>query len=180
MDISEDRLRDIVRLVLAQWQAELARPGVWMVCLDEWDERYCDFLKFMQNYPGTVYAVIPETWNEAGYAEKLSRNGCNPRLVYRGSEQLAAGDVSVFPVVTRDLVVKTALCISDTFENAWVSACIAGGSRAAFLQSGLERFSGREPEGYVKRVLEYYRTVLEYGIDICDVRQIDDICRNVR
>ncbi len=37
--------------------------------------------------------------------------------------------VTVMPVVPRDVLVKTALCISDTYETSWIAECMEKGSR---------------------------------------------------
>ncbi|MGL5435589.1 MAG: hypothetical protein ACRDBO_09370 [Lachnospiraceae bacterium] len=177
MGVSEERLREIIREVLCEQQGIVRRRDIWMVCMEDWDERYHDFLVFMKGYPGRVFVVVPDGWDVAGYWDRLCRNGCRAEIVRRKDAVRRMEDpaITVFPVVPRDLVVKTALCIGDTFETSWIGSCIEQGSMAVFLRSGLERFSGREPRAYVERILEYYREVLMYGVGICDVRQIDDL-----
>lgn len=64
---------------------------------------------------------------------------------------------------------KTALCISDTYETSWISECMDKGSRVVLLRSGLARFSGKEKPAYRNRVMNYYRQILEYGVEICSV-----------
>lgn len=74
--------------------------------------------------------------------------------------------ISVFPVTSRDTIVKTALCISDTFETKWIKTAMEQGGRIVLPRCGFERFTGSEPEKYKRRVLSYYRDLLEMNIEL--------------
>lgn len=178
MNISEERLRELVLRVLRELQAEEGREKtpLYMVCMADWSTAYETFLHGMEACDRyTVYPVVPDAWKQDGCAARLAACPACAGLRYR-SEPLPPDleqAVSLFPVVPRDLVAKTALCISDTFETSWIAACIEAGSRTVFLRSGLARFSGKEKPAYVNRILAYYRQVLEYGIEICEPEELD-------
>lgn len=171
MNISEDALKELVLRILRELQAE-NRKKIYMVCASAWDQRYPDFLKQMADSGRyDIYPVIPLSWQNQGYENTLrSHRACSDILYW---EKASPADletaVTVFPVAERTLIVKTALCISDTFETSWIADCIRAGSRIAFLYSGLEKFSGKEQPAYVEQVTAYYRQILEYGIEICGV-----------
>lgn len=74
--------------------------------------------------------------------------------------------ISVFPVAGRDTIVKTALCISDTFETKWIRTAMEQGGRIVLPRCGFERFTGSEPEKYRQRVLSYYRDLLEMNVEL--------------
>ncbi len=175
MNISQERLREIVRQVLLELQAEQgAEPKkeqtLYMVCGDDWNQEYEKFLLSMEgNQTYRIYPVVPTTWQGQSWESSLKRCAACAGILYRsGQERFDLEQaVSVFPVVSRDTLVKTALCISDTFETAWVADCIRQGGRMIFLRSGLERFSGREAPAYVAKIMEYLRQVLEYGVELC-------------
>ena len=80
--------------------------------------------------------------------------------------------MTLLPVVPRDVLVKTALCISDTYETSWIAECMKQGSRVVLLLTGLEKFSGNEKPAYRKRIMEYYRQVLEFGVEICSTEEL--------
>lgn len=180
MKISEEQLKQLVLRILKELSKEETMgksQRCYMVCGDLWDERYESFLREMERWQEVkVCPVIPDSWKEEG-KETILRGfrSCN-EVTYRSqtipADLLTA--VTVFPVVSRDAAVKTALCISDTFETLWTSACLEAGSRIVFLQSGLQRFSGREQPAYRKQMLSYYRTVLEYGVEICSIHELWD------
>lgn len=181
MKISEERLKELVLRVLKELEAEERSEGrpekgrkLYMVCASLWNEGYETLLNEMEGLKGyNIYPVIPASWQKQGYEGRLRSCKACAGILYRSCEKPADIDesVSLFPVVSRDVLVKTALCISDTFETSWIAACIEKGSRAVFLRSGLARFSGKEKPAYVNRIMEYYRQVLEYGIEICNLEE---------
>lgn len=182
MNISEERLKELVLRVLRELEAEGRqesetgnRQKLYMVCASPWNEGYEGFLKEMEESDAyDIYPVIPVSWKKQEYEGRLRDCKACTGILYRTCEKppdLEAA-VSLFPIVPRDMLVKTALCISDTFETSWIAACIEKGSRAVFLRSGLARFSGKEKPAYVSRIMEYYRQVLEYGIEICGLEEL--------
>ena len=171
MNISEKQLRETIIRVLARIEAEdglfsvTKKKKSYMVCTGGWDERYLKFLRTIHADKETVVPVLTEELR--GQEVRFTGCGCE-RIQYLSGEAPADLEdaVTVFPVVPRDLVSKTALCISDTPQTRWITSCMEAGSRILFLLSGLSPFTGREPKAYVNRILTYYRTVLEYGIEL--------------
>ncbi len=173
MKISEEQLKALVLRVLQELEAEKSKCGarqkVYMLCSATWSPQYTDFLRETDASGAyDVYPVVPVSWEKQGYetALKSYRSCCS--VLYRSGQHPADLEqaITVFPVVPRDVLVKTALCIGDTFETAWIMACMEAGSRIVFLRSGLAKFSGKEPPAYVNRIMEYCRQALEYGIAI--------------
>lgn len=184
MKISEEQLKALVLRIQKELEAEKNqdsvfenRQKVYMLCSTSWSRQYTEFLQAMDASGAyDVYPVIPSSWENQGYGTALkSYNSCC-RILYRSCQHPADLEqaVTVFPVVPRDVLVKTALCIGDTFENAWITACLEAGSRIVFLRSGLAKFSGKEPAAYVDRIMEYCRQVLEYGIRIGGVEALSE------
>ena len=181
MKISEEQLKQLVLRILKELSQEEKNGKSqkrYMVCGDTWDERYGSFLREMElSEELNIYSVIPDAWKENGQEAVLRSFRSCDEVTYRSQgipvDLITAA--TIFPVVSRDVAVKTALCISDTFETLWTSACLEAGSRIVFLQSGLQRFSGREQPAYINQILSYYRKVLEYGVEICSVKEIWNI-----
>lgn len=175
--IDEAQLKEIVHRVLCELDAAQKAQKEWktvyMMCAADWDDRYVDFLTSMKEAGQfQVRALIPAAWLVCGYEAALRIHLPVSDILVQ-SPEITPGQtdaITVFPVVPRDLVVKTALCLSDTFENNWISSCIENHSKVIFLKSGLKRFSGKEPKAYVNQILSYYRTVLEYGIEIGEIK----------
>lgn len=181
MNISEEQLKKIVLRVLKELEAEKAaeegkkRQKLYMLCMTCWNEGYREFLSKMENLEDYhIYPVIPLSWQKKGYEAELRKYKACRGIVYRSCEQPQDLEdaVTVLPAVPRDVLVKTALCLSDTFETAWIAACLEKGSRVVFLRSGLSRFSGREQPAYVNRIMGYHRQILEYGIEICSAEEL--------
>ncbi len=193
--ISEERLREIVQRILTEMETEeklkRKQTKIYMLCTPHWDDRFPAYLKKMTESPDfLVYPVIPLSWKEQGYEKFLLAYPSCGGILYRSCEKPFDLDqtITVLPVVPRDVVVKTALCIADTYETDWIASCIKTGSQVVFARNGLARFSGKEPEAYKNQILSYYRTVLTYGIRICSEEEADSqpvlrtectgVCRN--
>lgn len=179
MNISEEEFREAVLRAIRQIEAEflmgqdrIPSKRVYMICLREWDERYPAFLKkAASDSQMEICPIIPPEWRTNGCEALLRGSGlCKALMTYEEASgiNICEDDTTVFPVVPRELVAKTALGISDTFETQWIVSSMEQGSRILFLNSGLRRFTGKEPECYTARILSYYRIVLEYGIEITD------------
>lgn len=174
MNISEEQLRALVLRILSELQTE-CRKKLYMVCASSWDERYPDFLKQMeQDDRYDICAVIPVSWQQQGYEAILRTYRSCGSVICRDMElpdDLETA-VSVFPVTDRTLAAKTALCISDSYESSWMAECIGAGGRTLLLSSGLGKFTGKEKPAYVNQVMDYYRKILEYGIEICGIDRL--------
>ena len=179
MNIGEEQLKALVMRILKELEAEKSLAGkqesrqkLYMLCGPCWDGRYMEFLREMEySKEYDIYPVIPSSWQKQGHEEILkSYKACRGIIhrTYQEPEDLETA-VTVFPVVNRNTLVKTALCISDTLETSWIARCIEKGSRVIFLRSGLNKFSGMERPAYKERIMTYHRQVLEYGIDILDI-----------
>lgn len=177
MNISEEKLRELVIRAIERIEAEYSikkapvlKRRAYMICLKKWDERYPAFIKAAASAgQADICAVIPSEWKENGLEKLLKEaEGISRILTYEEAEHicLTERDLTIFPVVPRELVSKTALCISDNFETQWILSAMEQGSRIVFLKSGLRKLSGKESEAYTARILSYYRMVLEYGIEI--------------
>lgn len=176
MNISEQKLREAIIRAIARIEAEEGlfllgrkRQKIYMVCTGGFDGRYLKFLRSLEETE-TVTAV-PVLTEELRGQEECFAKAAGRECLYLDREvpEDLERSVTVFPVVPRDLISKTALCISDTPQTRWITSCMEAGSRIVFLTSGLSAFTGREPKAYVNRILSYCRTVLEYGIEITKV-----------
>ncbi len=177
MKISEEQLRQLVWKILKKLEEESKKEKklLYMVCTSAWDERYETFLEELQlSGQYRVCPVIPDEWQESGLESRLKGfPSCTGIRCYsQGIPKNLEEAVTAFPVVSTEAVVKTALCIQDTFETSWVAACFREGSRVLFMQTGLTPFSGKEQPAYQDQILSYYRKILEYGVEICSCKEL--------
>ncbi|MDD2978868.1 MAG: hypothetical protein PHN80_02730 [Hespellia sp.] len=181
MQISEQQLGAIIKRVLDELQRDsisTAKQTLYVVAASDFDERYLTFLNsFPCRSKFELCAVIPREWMSSERAARIQ--SCIPkgRVLTDSAEEMghANPDWIVFPVVPRDIVIKSALGIADSFETKWIRLGLEHGSRIIFSKDGLEKFTGKEPKAYVAQILEYYRKVLEYEIQIKDVVEIEKI-----
>lgn len=180
MTISEEQLKQLVLKILKRLEEEGKREKklLYMVCTSAWDERYYGFLEEIQKTGEyRVCPVIPDEWQVEGRETCFrSFSSCEGMRYYsQGIPADLEDAVTVFPVTPTEVVVKTALCIHDTFETTWLAACFRAGSRILFLQSGLTPFSGKEKPAYQEQILSYYRKLLDYGIEIGSCKSLSHL-----
>lgn len=154
----------VIRQVLAE-QAQ-AKRRLYVVFADAFDCRCVQFLQFLTT-ADDVTVIVDDT-----QGERIRRDielACPFAAVVMTSQARSlplGGSLTVYPVASRDFIVKAALGMADTFAAEWLARCFAAGSAVHLQLSGLTRFTGREPAAYVQQILGYYRKLLEYGITI--------------
>jgi hypothetical protein len=180
MQLDERELRKLVEAVLSVLKAQKeaaaggsdpnsdTRRNLYVLFTAPWDHRFYPFadeLKTKKNcrFCGVVSPDLPQQDLErlrtlADWSSIAAWESIRPERL--------ENSVTVLPVASRDTVVKAALCISDTYETKWIRAAMEQGGTVVLPRSGLERFTGREPEKYKRKVLSYYRDLLEMNIEL--------------
>lgn len=154
----------VIRQVLAE-QSQ-AKRRLYVVFADAFDCRCVQFLQSLTT-ADDVTVIVDDT-----QGERIRRDielACPFAAVVMTSQARSlplGGSLTVYPVASRDFIVKAALGMADTFAAEWLARCFAAGSAVHLQLSGLARFTGREPGAYVQQILGYYRKLLEYGITI--------------
>lgn len=176
MEINENNLYQIILKVIQKMQAENLLPNssvpeqkLYVILTEGWREEYRSFFeKLRDRREYRVVTVIPPSMTNDYHMKKLREcEGCGTILRQEEADLAKLPDgPTVFPAAPRELVVKTALCISDTFETKWVQSCMANGQKIVLLKSGLEPLTGKEPAAYAARIREYYKIIAQYGIEI--------------
>ncbi len=173
--MDEQQLRKIIREVLQRVSEEenlcfnadssplpkayFIFPQNWMTCDSG------DYLQLLKEAGGQYQRIV--ALPERGEGEQMfSDLGCTV-VGYNDLCTPAEGSVTVFPIPCRDLVIKTALCLSMDFETAWIRKCIENGL-PVYLKKEASMFTGKEPAAYRKKVLSYYQDVKSYGIAFLD------------
>ncbi len=176
MNISEEKLREIIKKVLLEitnqkniLKSNAEKSKVYIFCSKKCDTEYLDFLE--QIYKSdlfNIHIVADDRLKNDVCKSDINKYVPDENIIYFscGIPKDLSNAMSIFPVVERDLVVKTALCISDTFCNEWIASAIESGGKIVFLKSGLKKFTNKEPKAYINQIISYYRKVLEYGIEI--------------
>lgn len=176
MNISEEKLGEIIKKVLLEitnqkniFKNNIEKLKVYIFYSKKCDTEYIDFLEQIDK-SGLFHIniVADDALKDDICKSDMNKYVPNENIMYfsDGIPDDLSKTMSIFPVVERDLVVKTALCISDTFCNKWVASAIEEGGKIVFLKSGLKKFTNKEPKAYIRQIVSYYRKVLEYGIEI--------------
>lgn len=178
MEIDEKILKDLIIRAIELFQSENSRQNisfpkkkVYVIFTEEFNEKYLNFFKNLNKKSEyDAYAVVtPEIYNNSLVNNLKEFQVCKSIIDINDINfDKLSNYLTVFPTISRTAIVKTALCIEDTFETKWIFKSIEKGEKIILLRSGLERFSGKEPLSYVNKILDYYRTLLEFNIDIAE------------
>lgn len=176
MNISEEKIREIVKKVLLEitsqkniFKSNIEKSKAYIFCSKKCDTGYLDFLEQIDKSGlFNIHIVADDGLKNHVCKSDINKYVPDENIIYfsDGIPKDLSKVISIFPVVERDLVVKTALCISDTFCNKWIASAIEEGGKIVFLKSGLKKFTNKEPKAYIRQIVSYYRKVLEYGIEI--------------
>ncbi len=165
---TEKKLEDLILRAIRQVLAEQlpAKRRLYVVFADAFDCRCVNFLRSLSP-ADDVTVLVDEIQAEQVRCD--IEQACPFASVVLTSQDRSlplTDSLTVYPVASRDFVVKAALGLADTFAARWLARCFAAGSAVHLQLSGLARFTGREPAAYVQQILGYYRKLLEYGITI--------------
>ncbi len=165
---TEKKLEDLILRAIRQVLAEQlpAKRRLYVVFADAFDCRCVNFLRSLSP-ADDVTVLVDEIQAEQVRCD--IEQACPFASVVSTSQARSlplTDSLTVYPVASRDFVVKAALGLADTFAARWLARCFAAGSAVHLQLSGLARFTGREPAAYVGQILGYYRKLLEYGITI--------------
>lgn len=183
MDIDEKRLRELVIKAIELIKLEsmknifIAKKKLYVMLTEEWNSKYWSFFeKLDKQNEYEVYAVVPSRLNTTFHINNLKKFEVCRGIV--NEKDVCFDDLleytTVFPTVSRNIIAKTALCIDDIFETKWIFKSMEKGQKIVFLKSGLQKFSGKEPINYRKKILDYYRTLLEFDIEITEFIMNDE------
>lgn len=165
---TEKKLEALILRAVRQVLAEQlpAKRRLYVVFADAFDCRCVTFLQSLS--PGDdVTVVVDDIQGEPlRHAIKQACPFASVVSISQAGSLPLADSLTVYPVASRNFVVKAALGLADTFATKWLAQCLAAGTAVHLQLSGLARFTGREPEAYVRQILGYYRKLLEYGITI--------------
>ena len=165
---TEKKLEDLILRAIRQVLAEQlpAKRRLYVVFADAFDCRCVNFLRSLSP-ADDVTVLVDEIQAEQVRCDIEQACPFASVVLTSQARSLPLTDsLTVYPVASRDFVVKAALGLADTFAARWLARCFAAGSAVHLQLSGLARFTGREPAAYVQQILGYYRKLLEYGITI--------------
>ena len=178
MEIDEKTLKELVNRVIELFQSESSRQNIivpkkklYVIFTEEFNEKYSIFFEGLNRQTEyEAYAIVPEEMYTDSLLNTLKQFKFCKEVI--SSEKVNLDELTeyltVFPTISKTTIAKTALCIGDTFETNWIFKSMENGQRIILLQSGLEKFSGKEPVAYRKKILNYYRTLLEFDIEISE------------
>lgn len=184
MVMDEKRLRELVIKSIESIMSEssqntlIHKKKLYVILTEEWNGEYWRFFeKINEQSEYDAYAVISTNIKNNLYLNNLKKFQVCKGIIDEKDVNFdeMSEYITVFPILSRNIVVKTALCIDDTFETNWIFKAMEKGQRIIFLKSGLQKFSGKEPLSYRNKILDYYRTLLEFDIEISDcIKQMEN------
>lgn len=168
--MDERQIREIAKMIFQMMKEKQivsdigasALPIAYVLLSERWQEYDSDLFNDLIDSLKDKYQcvlVLPEGNDKDRFPQAVNCNIVTRDDVAEPAEE----SVSFFPIPCRDLISKTALCLSDDFNSHWVRMCIEKGT-AVYMRKETPMFTGKEPAIYQKKVLAYYQDVESYGI----------------
>ena len=171
MELTEAQLRKLVERVMEltlEMAVESPKKNVLVVLSGYDTNRFSKVLKSLRADKNAQLSVV--ITKEKIEIEKIGKIVCEyadkvitPQEVMANVSQY---DSIIFPVMPRDVLAKCALCIPDIFEVMLIQKAFEEKIPVKIASGGLSKFTGYEPESYKNTILNYIRTLLEFGIEI--------------
>ena len=112
-------------------------------------------------------AVIPDDWPQDRVCCLMADSPFSHVIKRTEAASLSlAGSLTIYPAVSHTFAAKAALCMYDTFTTKWFGRCLSEGGQVHLMLHGLQKFTRKEPDAYVQRILSYYKILLTYGVTI--------------
>ncbi len=170
--MDEQQIRQIIREVLRRVNegetldsnAESSLlPKAYFIFPKNWQRcETSQYIPMLKAAEGKYHRVVVLPERDANEDRFLSVGACTVTY-YSDLCAPLEESVTIFPIPCRDLVLKTALCLSEDFEGAWIRKCLENGLRVYMKREDI-MFTGKEPMAYRKKILSYYQDVKSYGI----------------
>ncbi len=180
MQLNDSELKKLIEAVIAMLKAQnmivnedTAKvseklKNVFVLFTAPWDNRFYTFTQSLQNIKNCQFSALLSP-NLSGEEAARLQTLANWQMIATWEDahlKNLENSTSIFPVMSRDTIVKSALCIADTFETKWIKNAMEQGGSIILPRSGFERFTGRESEKYKQKILSYYRDLLEMNIEL--------------
>lgn len=174
MEINEKTLVKLVEQIMIQLKRNenkvnntISKKDLYIIMTTQWEEEYLSFFKNINHNLYQIFTVVSDEMLSVISHKGLLNTG---KILTRNEINLDTLNeyLTVFPVTPRDIIVKTALCISDVFETKWIEKCFVKGQKVIMYKSGIQMFTGREPESYIKKINYYYEQLQSFGVEITD------------
>lgn len=158
----------IKRVLEEQEKKEVKEKNTYIVFNEVWDNRYYFLFEELNKIKDkNVYAVLlNEDCNV--YKNKIEKLYTFTKVMKLEEFLCEEEDVIIFPVMKRDEVIHIASCLSDTKTTELIKKCFENGVKIYILKYGIEKLTGKEPEKYKQKILNYYKEIFEFDIEIIE------------
>ncbi len=176
MNIDENTLRRIVTEVLASYLKEkkvldagnikaVPKKRIYVYCEKEKEEPFLDFLRILKDIEKLEIQTVLENPGTTLLDTIKRENLATGLLDSAGSDEDIR--LSFYPGMRRLSLCESGLGMDREFASKMLRKDFESGRKPIILTSGLDPFSGREPEAYRSMILNYIRSLLLMGVVFC-------------
>lgn len=182
MSVNEKNFNEILMKIIKQVLIEQEKlssekeilkqeKNMYIAMNEKWDNKYYLFFEELEKLEFKNIKILILGEEDSEIKDKLKKlNICYEILKLEDFEVKTDEDFVVFPVISRSDIIDIASCTDKTHTTKLVKICFEKGVKIYFMKYGIEKLTGKEPEKYKKKILAYYKEILEF-----DIEMIDDI-----
>ena len=175
MNLSENNLEFIIKNIINKIMEEnivVSTPVkkiTYVVFNEQWDNRYYILLEELKQIRNMKFNAVLLCRDSTSYRDKIEEFYMFEKILtieeFFCENEL---DIVIFPVIKRNEIINISNCINNTGTTEIVKRCFENGNKIYLLKSGIEKLTGKEPEKYKEKILNYYKQILEFDIEIID------------
>lgn len=179
--MNENQLQQLIERVLLRIQREQMQrgqtcPNAYMILSEQWSDWKGACLSAAELLRQAYRLIVVAPDQKAAVLEaapELAAMACE--VCSRQALCFPEGRfLTVFPEPNRDLVVHTALCLNETYEDHWVQHSISRGM-PVWMRRQHPLWTGAEPEAYQRRIQAYHQEAEAFGICFDEMWKIDKL-----
>lgn len=171
MDISRKELEEIVRLLVKQISKN---KKINFIFSKPWNNKYYIALDIIKSLKVKSVAVISRDLSE--HHKKIVSNFLKWDEIIdfdSGKLDLISENDTFFLDIKFKNIVNIILFSEDEYESELVMKLFENGKNIYLWKETIKKITGKEPEKYIKKLLEYYDEILSYGIKIVDIEEVN-------
>lgn len=149
-----------------------SKPVLYVLFPQTWDNKCYVLLDMLQENSEYEYDAVIYDDMSSEDIRKIVESSCfkNIHKISHIIENCVEMEYLLIVKMPRNNVIHLAQCLCYDELDILIKRQFENGMQIFLFSKGIEKLSGKEPEKYSQRVLQYYKEMFEYGIKLFDAQ----------
>lgn len=176
--MDENTLKHIIEEILKSLERKQAlpqakpKPVLYVLFPEKWDNKCYVLIDMLQENTEYDYDAIIYDDMSSEDIRKIVESSCfkNIHKISHIIEHSIEMEYLLIAKMPRNNVIRLAQCLCYDELDTLIKRQFENGMQIFLFSKGIEKLSGKEPETYSQKVLQYYKEMFEYGITLFDAQ----------